>query len=256
MTSSPVSTLRAWPVSALAVWAAARAAGRCAPDDVLHTLHDYSQAHELDGLMSGDVLDLLDVVSGNAHLAVRMPSPGDAQGLPPGTPDGAEVLLIDDRPLGSEGPTAALALTARGTAERCRWELSRVPTPLAVDRLSSDLPLGELEYELREAVGEAAQLIAGLSGARASSPADLRDALAALTEARRIDLPPHEHPRVDRVITSAAQIDAIIDLAGVGALGVSGAQTDVADHRLRRLTALTRTARTAAINTLITDYRR
>ena len=68
MTTSPISTLRAWPVSGLAVWAAARDAGRCAPDDVLHTLHDYAQAHELDGERSGDVLDLLDVVGYRLEL--------------------------------------------------------------------------------------------------------------------------------------------------------------------------------------------
>lgn len=265
MTTSSISTMRAWPVSALAVWAAARDASRCAPDDVLHTLHDYAQAHEVDGpsddVHTGDVLELLDLVAANAHVAVRMPAAGDAQGLPPGTvTDSAmttgEVLLIDDRPAGSDGPTLALGLIARGTPERCRWELNRLTTAVAVDRLSSDLPLGELEYNLREAVGEAAQIIAGLSGARPSTPADLRDALAAMTEARRLDLPPHDNPRVDRVLAAAAQIDAIVQLAGVGALGVSGAQSTVADDRLRRLTSLTRTARTAAINTLITDYRR
>ncbi|WP_336791375.1 serine/threonine protein kinase [Gordonia malaquae] len=265
MTTSSISTMRAWPVSALAVWAAARDAGRCAPDDVLHTLHDYAQAHEVDGpsddVHTGDVLELLDLVAANAHVAVRMPAAGDAQGLPPGTvTDSAmttgEILLIDDRPAGSDGPALALGLIARGTPERCRWELSRLTTAVAVDRLSSDLPLGELEYDLREAVGEAAQIIAGLSGARPSTPADLRDALAAMTEARRLDLPPHDNPRVDRVLAAAAQIDAIVQLAGVGTLGVSGAQSTVADDRLRRLTSLTRTARTAAINTLITDYRR
>jgi len=257
--------MRAWPVSALAVWAAARDACRCAPDDVLHTLHDYAQAHEIDGpsddVHTGDVLELLDLVAANAHVAVRMPAAGDAQGLPPGTVmDSAmttgEVLLIDDRPAGSDGPALALGLIARGTPERCRWELNRLTTAVAVDRLSSDLPLGELEYNLREAVGEAAQIIAGLSGARPSTPADLRDALAAMTEARRLDLPPHDNPRVDRVLAAAAQIDAIVQLASVGALGVSGAQSTVADDRLLRLTSLTRTARTAAINTLITDYRR
>ncbi|GAA4662135.1 serine/threonine protein kinase [Gordonia humi] len=262
MSTPPITTMRAWPAASLAVWAAARDAGRCAPDDVLHTLGDFAQVHEVDAAeTSGDVLSLLDIVSRNAHLAVRMPAPGDAQGLPPGALTQAamtagEVLLLDPRPVGAEGVVDALALIPRGTPERCRWTVLRSETPIAVDRLSSDLPLGELEYELRDAVGETAQIIAGLSGARAASPADLRDALGALTEARRIDLPPHDNPRVDRVLASAAQIDAIVALAGSGTLGVTGAQHDVADERLRELASLTRAARTAAINTCIVDYRR
>lgn len=271
--------MRAWPTSTLAVWAAARDAGRCAPDDVLHTLYDFAQAHELDGISTpldrrdgldqqdgldrpvGDALALIGVLAGNAHLAIRMPAPGDAQGLPPDSLTesamaSGEVLLIDPRPAGAEGPVDALALIARGTPERCRWSLTRSQTPIAVDRLSADLPLGELEYQLRDAVGEAAQIIAQLSGARAASPADLRDALAGMTQARRIDLPPHDNPRVDRVLASAAQIDAIVALAGTPSVGVTGTQHELADERLRTLTALTRTARTAAVNTCIVDYRR
>lgn len=270
--------LRAWPTSTLAVWAAARDARRCAPDDVLHTLYDFAQAHELDGIDESGIssaldrpdglghqaqgaLALLDLLARNAHLAVRMPAPGDAQGLPPdpltdSAMTAGEVLLIDPRPAGAEGPVDALALIARGTPERCRWSLTRSQTPISVDRLSADLPLGEFEYELRDAVGEAAQIIARLSGARASSPADLRDALAGMTQARRVNLPPHDNPRVDRVLASAAQIDAIVALAGTPSVGVTGTQHDLADERLRSLTALTRTARTAAINTCIVDYRR
>lgn len=254
--------MRAWPTATVALWAAARDAGRCAPDDVLHTLYDFAQVHELDGTdQSGDALDLLELISGNAHLAVRMPGPGDAQGLGPDPlTDSAmaagEVLLIDPRSPGHEGAVDALALIARGTPERCRWTVLRSQTPISVDRLSADLPLGELEYELRDAVAQAAQIIARLSGTRAAPAADLRDALAAMTQARRLDLPPHDNPRVDRVLASAAQVDAIVALAGSGTLGVTGAQHDAADERLRRLSSLTRAARTAAINTCITDYRR
>ncbi|WP_420039890.1 serine/threonine protein kinase [Gordonia sp. MP11Mi] len=262
MSTPGTTTMRAWPTATLAVWAAARDAQRCAPDDVLHTLHDFAQAHELDAVdASGDALAVLDAVAGNAHLAVRLPAPGDAQGLPPDPLTDAamaagEVLLIDPRPCPAQGPVDALALIARGTPERCRWTLLRSRTPIAVDRLSADLPLGELEYQLRDAVSEAAQIIAGLSGMRATSPADLRDALAAMTAARRVDLPPHDNPRVDRVLASAAQIDAIVALAGTSSIGVTGVQHELADDRFRALTALTRAARTSAINTCIVDYRR
>ncbi|WP_132994326.1 serine/threonine protein kinase [Gordonia zhaorongruii] len=269
MTTPPITSLRAWPAATLAAWSAARGARRCAPDDVLHTLHDFAQAHEIDvapsaadvRISGNTVLGLLDLLAGNAHLAMRMPAPGDAQGLPPGRVAEAamstdEVLLIDDRPAGSSGPTEALALIPRGTPERCRWTLIRSDAPIGVDHLSADTPLGEVEYELRGAVAEAADTISSIAGARPPSPADLRDALAGMTQARRIDLPPHDNPRVDRVLAAAAQVDAIVALAGSGRIGVAGSEIGMADDRFRRLSALTRTARTAAVNTVITDYRR
>lgn len=261
MTSSSLM-LRSWPASALAVWAAAREAGRCSADDVLHTLHDYAQVHELDP--GGDILDLLGAVSGANAMCVRLPAPGDAQGLPPGRPTDAamaagEVILIDDRePEGPSTPAAgtmrALALVPIGTAERCRWQSMRYDRDVAVGALLSDSPLGEVEYELRSAVAEAATSIAALGGRR-GSPADLRDALAARVSASTIDLPPHDNPRVDRVLASAAQIDAIVSLTGTGELGDSGSQLATADERLRGLSALARRARSAAVNTLIADYR-
>lgn len=258
MTGSPTSLLRPWPASALATWTAARDAGHCAADDVLHTLQHYAQVHELDP--GGGVLDLLATVSGAAHLCVRMPAPGDAQGLPPGRPTEAamaagEILLIDDREPGASGPTRPLALVPIGTAERCRWPVVRYDAEIAVDQLVSESSLGELEYELRDATTAAATVIAGLGGTRGSSPADLRDALAARVAASQIDIPAHDQPRIDRVLASAAQIDAIVSLVGSGTLGDSGSQVHSADEQLRRLSSLTRRARSAAINALIAEFR-
>lgn len=252
--------LRAWPASALALWAAAWRAGSAAPDDVLHTLHDYAQVHDVDAapgapIASGaSALELIRLVGEAPAAAVVFPAPGDAQGLGPGLLDAevlatAEVLLIA-RPGGTP-----LSISARGTAERCRWTVRVVEQPLDVEALGGDRGVGELEYELREAVGEAAAVIAGLTGPRSSGPADLRDALAARTRAGLLDLPPHDRPRVDRILATAAQIDAIVDLAS-GDLGASAAQLDTADTELRRLSALTRRARAGAINTLLRDYRR
>lgn len=257
MTGSSLALLGAWPASALAAWAAARDAGRCAADDVLATLQHYAQVHELDP--GGGVLDLLSTVSGPAHMCVRMPVPGDAQGLPPERPTNAamtsgEVILIDDRERDADGPTHPLALIPIGTAERCRWQLLRYDQLIAVDLLVSDSPLGELEYDLREAAGEAAAVIGRLGGAR-GAPADLRDALAARVAASQIDLPPHDNPRIDRVLASCGQIDAILSLVGSGRLGDSGTQLAAADDQLRNLSALSRRARSAAINALIVEFR-
>lgn len=257
---------RAWPGCALALWATAWRAGAVAPDEVLHTLGDYAQTHELDagpgtGVASSAVaIDVVRLVRDAAAVTVALPVPGDAQGLPPGVLDGpalagGEVLLLA-RPDG-----APLHLTARGTAERCRWTVRALQAPLDVGSVGVEQPLGELEYELREAIGDAAAVLAELAGPRTGGPADLRDALAARTAARALDLPPHDRLRVDRVLAQAAQVEAIVDLAGPsstlrtgGGLGASATHLDTADTQLRRLTNLTRQARAAAVNTLLRDY--
>lgn len=257
---SGTALLRPWPASALALWAAAWRAGVVAPDDVVHTLFDYAQAHEADvapgtGIApGGTALDLLRLVGNAPVSAVALPAPGDAQGLPPGVVNddvlvAGEVLLLD-RPDG-----APLAISARGTAERCRWTVRSLDVPLDVAAAGGDQSVGELEYGLRDAVTEAAAVIAGLSGPRSAGPADLRDALAARTRAATLDLPPHDRQRVDRMLATVAQIEAIVSLAG-GGLGASAGQLESADAQLRRLSSLTRRARAAAVNTLLRDYRR
>lgn len=257
---SSTGLLRAWPVSALALWTGAWRAGLVSPDDVLHTLSDYADVHELatpsTGLRTsgGTALDLMNLVRTAPVTAVALPAPGDVQGLPPGIVNddvlaAGEVLLLA-RPTGNP-----LALTPRGTHERCVWTVRTTDTPLDVEALGSQQSVGELEYELREAVNEAAAVIAGLAGPRSAGPADLRDALAARTHARALDLPPHDRPRVDRMLGAAAQIDAIVELAG-GGVGASAGELQSADAQLRRLSSLTRRARATAVNTLLRDYRR
>lgn len=257
---SPHALLRAWPASALALWASAWTAGETSPDQVLHTLHDYAQAHDIDAdprvpiVAGGTALDLVRLVGEAPAAAVVMPGPGDAQGLGPGLLD-EEVLALGEVLLLTQPGGGAISVTGRGTYERCRWTIRAVDAAIDVDALGGDRGIGELEYELREAVGDAAAVIARVSGPRAVGPADLRDALAARTQARLLDLPPHDRQRVDRILATAAQLDAIIELAG-GGLGASAAQVDSADAELRRLSSLTRRARAAAINALLREYRR
>ncbi|MFZ2512299.1 MAG: serine/threonine protein kinase [Gordonia sp. (in: high G+C Gram-positive bacteria)] len=254
---STTGLLRAWPASALALWTGAWQAGLVSPDDVLHTLSDYADVHELDDPAaehSRSALDLMNLVRTAPLTAVVLPAPGDAQGLPPGVMNddvqaAGEVLLLT-RPHG-----CPVALTARGTPERCRWTARTLDVALDVEAVGSEHGVGEVEYELRDAVTEAAAVIAGLAGPRSAGPADLRDALAARTQAAALDLPPHDRQRVDRMLATAGQIDAIVDLAG-GGLGASASQLESADAQLRQLSALTRRARAIAINALLRDYRR
>ncbi|WP_026917902.1 hypothetical protein [Gordonia shandongensis] len=259
MTSSRTDLLRPGSAGALAVWAAARDAGRCSADDVLSTLGEYAQVHEY--APGGGTLELLSAVSRAAHLVVRLPAPGDPQGLPPGRATDAamavgEVLVVDDRPAPADGPAAGLALIPRGSGERCRWEAIRYSTPVAVDALSVDEPLGEIEYRLRGAIGDAANLLSGLGGGRRTAPAEVREAVGDVARRRRIDLPPHDDPRVDRVLASADRVEAIVVLAGRGTLGDSGGELAAADTALRELAELSRRARAAALNAVIVGYRR
>jgi len=118
---SGTALLHAWPASALAVWAAAWRAGAASPDDVVHTLHDYAQAHELDaapdsGVASGSALDLVQLVGRATASAVVLPAAGDAQGLPPGLLT-EEVLAAGEVLLLAYLDGQVLTVTARGTAE-------------------------------------------------------------------------------------------------------------------------------------------
>ncbi|MFT3715202.1 MAG: serine/threonine protein kinase [Gordonia sp. (in: high G+C Gram-positive bacteria)] len=264
MTETQFDSARPWPAATVAVWAAAWRAGECSPDHVLGVVHDYGQAHEIDAasdVVAGDgPLGVIDLLRSAAHVAVRLPAPGDPQGLPPGVVgpdelDTGEVVLIDDRSAGAEGPMRPLVLIARPTVERCRWIVRRGQTEVAVDRLSAEQNPGDAEADLRDGIREAVTLLESVGSSGGRGPADLRDALAARVRADMIDLPPHDNPRLDRILASAAQIDAIVSLAGTGAAGTSGAQQASADEALRRLSALARSARAAAVNAAIRQYR-
>ena len=264
MTETQFLSTRGWPGGTVAAWAAAWGAGRCSPDDVLGVVHDYGQAHEVDAAVGVDVADgplgLVELLRSATQVAVRLPAPGDPQGLPPGVVgteelDAGEVVLIDDREPGAEGPCHPLILIARPTPERCRWIVSRSATEIDVHRLSAEVHPADAEAELREGLREAVELLSGIGPSLRSGPADLRDAMAARTHAAMIDLPPHDEPRIDRILGSAAQIDAIVSLTGAGATGATGTQQEAADAVLRRLSSQARSARAAALNAVIRRYR-
>ncbi|MFZ2242521.1 MAG: hypothetical protein WAV90_23725, partial [Gordonia amarae] len=153
------------------------------------------------------------------------------------------VLLIDD-------PAGTLALIPREHDGLIRWTIHEytgtLPTP------PSD-SAAELEYELRQAVSEAAGLLSAAGPRLRATPADLRTELRDLTERLRVDVPPHDDTRVSRMLDSAAQIEAIVTTAhssGAAFGDTAGAHTS-GDTELRRLATLTRRARAAAVNQLI-----
>ncbi|OUC78690.1 serine/threonine protein kinase [Gordonia lacunae] len=282
-----LSSTVAWPTCALGAWSAAWLTGRCSPDDVIEALAESADRHVVQwpaapgpatervssatGSMSG-VLDLLALLRPARRLVVRLPSTGDPQGLPPHAATSAalgagEVLLVDDA---TDTGTLALvpAFTVSASAAdggeppfiTCTWSAYRYDTALDLGHLVSAGPsAGDLEYDLRQAVRDATTIIGGLGGRRSADPTDLRTQLVALTSRHRVALPPHIlDARSTRLIDTAAQVEAIVDLAGARGveIGDSAGQWDSGDATLRGLQVLTRTARAAAVNQTIVELLR
>lgn len=277
-----LSATVAWPTCALGAWSAAWLTGRCSPDDVIEALAESADRHLLhwpDGGVAGaeqnspatgsanGVLDLLALLRPARRLVVRLPSTGDPQGLPPHVATSAalgagEVLLVDDA--AGAGTLALVPEFAADTADppfvTCTWSAYRYDATLDLGHLVSAGPsAGDLEYELRQAVRGATTIIGGLGGRRSADASDLRTELAALTSRHRVALPPHLlDARSTRLIDTAAQVEAIVDLAGARnvEIGDSAGQWDSGDATLRGLQALTRTARAAAVNHTILELLR
>ncbi|TSD99167.1 serine/threonine protein kinase [Gordonia rubripertincta] len=264
----------AWPTCALGAWAAAWLTGRCSPDDVIEALAESADRHEVSTEQStsptgsgNGVLDLLGLLKPARRLAVRLPSTGDPQGLPPNPATSraliaGEVLLVD----GSDtAGTLALVPEFSTLGEdppyvTCRWTAFRYAERLDLDHLVASGPsAGDLEYDLRQAVRDAATIIGGLGGRRSVDAGDLRKELAALTAQHRVALPPHAlDARSTRLIDTAAQVEAIVDLADAHRveIGDTAGQWDSGDSALRGLQTLSRTARAAAVNHTIGELLR
>lgn len=254
----------AWPGCALGAWAASWRAGRSAPDDVTDTLAEFAARHEIvdparlldDVTTRGAHLDLLALLRRTACLEVRLPTAGDPQGLPP-DPATTAALTAGEILLLHEGTgTSTLGLVPALDDDVCRWTVHRYDR--AVAQLQPE-PLGQVEYDLREAIRETADIIGrlGSSGMRVS-PGELRATLGALTARHQVILPPHDTQRATRIIDSAAQVEAIVTIAGAQAptYGVTAGHSDAGDTNLRRLAALARGARAAAVNTVIGEFQR
>ena len=251
----------AWPGCALGSWTAAWLAGRCAPDDVTDTLSEFADRHDVVDTTNASTADddharlgLLALLRRGERFSVRLPTAGDPQGLPPGPATAAalaagEILLVDDRAGGT-----TLGLVPELVGDTCQWSIHRYDHLVTATSADS---LGQIEYDLREAIRETTDIIGRLgSGGLTLSPAALRSALSMLTARHQITLPPHDDARASRVIDSAARVEAIVTLAGAQAptFGVTAGHGESADSGLRRLGTLARYARAAAVNQVIGEY--
>ncbi|MFW0785660.1 hypothetical protein AAFP35_14180 [Gordonia sp. CPCC 206044] len=258
-----VSGPPAWPGCALGSWSAAWLGGRCAPDDVTDTLTEFAARHEVvdpGGVLIVDPVDdgrltLLTLLRRAGRIEVRLPTAGDPQGLPPDPAtsaalDAGEIVLLHDH----TGTDSTIGLVPTLDGDTCRWSAYRFGSPVAFRQAE---PLGQVEYDLREAIRETASLIGELgAGPVPLSGPELRTALAALTARHEVILPPHDDSRATRVIDSAAKVEAIVALAGLQAptFGTTARHVDSGDLRLRRLAALARATRATAVNRVIDEY--
>ena len=117
---------------------------------------------------------------------------------------------------------------------------------------SDHLDLGEAEYTLRSAVRSAAEALDGLRlSASAEDPRGMVEELLQANTHHRI--PDHAPQRALRVLSTAAHEDAIITVSsGVTPIPTTSAsQARIADGAMRPLASVVRSARLAAVNTIL-----
>lgn len=276
------------PSVSLSVWTNAWLAGHAAPDDVLDALSAWAPKHSVtayDSVAAGrtglpwpDVYDggamaLLQTVRtaagrrcGGPAIGVLMPVPGDVRGLAPGSqfqvdaltvgeavvvsgPDGEGVGLVpvfecdgdfDDDGLDREIDLADVTLS---------WSVYSIPAVPPVEQMD----LGEAEYVLKSAIRTATEALAGLELADTGG-ADPRALVEEVVQAGSLHgAPEHAPARAVRVLSTAAHVDAIITVSA-GPVPISthsASEARIADTALRPLSAVVRSARSAAVSAIL-----
>lgn len=265
------------PSVSLSVWANAWLAGQAAPDDVLDSLTQWaptqsviaydavSAGHtglpfpDVDGGGTVSLLQTIRTAAGRpapataATIELVLPVPGDVRGLTPGTPfqrdavAAGEALIITDR----DHPATAIGLVPEHDDQTAavHWTVYSLSDPPVGDHQE----LGEGEYALRSAVRSAAAVLGtlGLESPGADDPRELVEQV--LDSSRQHRIPDHAPPRAVRVLELAAHVDAILAVSAelLPIPTLSSSQTRITDETLRPLAAVVRTARMAAISTIL-----
>ncbi|WP_345713704.1 hypothetical protein [Kineococcus glutinatus] len=248
----------------LAAWGAAVAGRRAALDravaavqreDEPHTLRWSTTAPALPGGASATTLrELLPALPAGSRTEVVLPAPGDPVGLPGPADVNAEALdagecVVLEVPGAPQRWALVPAVEVFGSA----WEpgvLVEWAVHAALPRRAPavvDLPTAE--RELRTALTAAVQALAALDVARWRP--DAADRIAAVREGglRPDALPSHHDPRAVRVAQSAAQVMAIVELAGQDdGAAVTGYEVAGRGRALREVADTARRALAAAVN--------
>lgn len=276
------------PSVSLSVWTNAWLAGHAAPDDVLDALSDWAALHSVtayDAVAAGctglpwpdiagtGAMSLLQTVRtatgprGTEQWADRpsqtlvFPVPGDVRGLPAARQFQADALDAGEAVLirGADGTAIGLVPTFE-CDEACDGEADAVAEPVLLWSVyslpeipvSDHLELGEAEYALRSAVRSAAEALDGLGLAAGGD--DPRALVEEIVEANRHHrIPEHAPQRAVRVLATAAHVDAIVTVtSGFAPIGTqSASEARIADAALRPLSAVVRSARSAAVSAIL-----
>ena len=265
------------PSVSLSVWTNAWLAGRAAPDDVLDALSAWAPAHSVtayDAVAAGktglpwpDVeragaMSLLQTVrSAAGPISLLLPVPGDVRGLPAGTQFARDALAAGEAVLVGGADGEAIGVVPEVLWEdggdsddhpECAtlvWSVYSMPAGPVPDTTD----LGEAEYALRSAVRTAAEALSRLD-LSVTGEQDPRALVEEIIEAGgQHRVPDHAPPRALRVLTTAAQVDAIVMVSsGVAPIGIrSASEARIADEAIRPLSAVVRSARGAAVSAIL-----
>lgn len=278
------------PSGSLSIWANAWLAGAAAPDDVLDALSQWAPRHSVTaydsvaaegtGLPWPDLDDagavsLLQTMRTAARpagsppsIVLALPVPGDVRGLPPGTQFGRDAIAAGEAIIvgGAEHATAVGLVPdfeypdSPDTADDCEFETELSALSWTVYSLPAmpkleHADLGDAEYTLRGAVRGAADALgtlrAGAAGGEVTDPRKLVEQVLESTLAHRI--PDHAPARAVRVLENAAHVDAIITVSsGLIPSGLqSSSEFQIASDALRPLISVVRSARLAAVSSIL-----
>ncbi|MFI1913689.1 hypothetical protein [Nocardia sp. NPDC020380] len=264
------------PSATLTVWAGSWLAGRSAPDDVLdalrawaprqsvaagdpvaggHTGLPWASDEEPDAVAGAGIMVLLKVIrealSGDgAQVRLVLPVPGDVRGLPVGSEFAAAATEAGEGLLIGVAGHAGTGLVPVWTDEDAlQWRVYATPIPVTAE---PDMPLGEAEYSMREAVRDAADALQHLQTTRLGSggvgPRELVEAeLAGHSKHRYPDSMPL---RARRILDTADQVAAILTVAErePASAPTSSSVAAAQEALLRPLWNAIRSARLAAVH--------
>ncbi|MBU3064841.1 hypothetical protein KO481_25345 [Nocardia sp. NEAU-G5] len=263
------------PSATLTVWAGAWLSGRSAPDDVLdalrawaprqlvaagdpvtggHTGLPWPGGESLDRSGAG-IMPLLKLIREESHdpgarLRLVLPVPGDVRGLPAGCEFAVAAVEAEEGILvGTPGTDGTGLVPLWVDEETLQWTVYRTPLPATSE---PDMPLGEAEYAMRQAVRDAADALMQLqrTGVNAGG-ADPRE----LIEDELAEYSRHEYPdsiplRARRILDTADHVAAILTVAQhePASAPTSASAMAAQETLLRPLWDAIRAARLAAVH--------
>ncbi|WP_306364186.1 hypothetical protein [Nocardia sp. CC227C] len=263
------------PSATLTVWAGSWLAGHSAPDDVLDALRAWAPRQTVaagdpvtgghTGLpwASDDALDaqgagimvLLKLIreavaAPKARARLVLPVPGDVRGLPGGTEFAAAAMEVGEGLLlGAPGGDGTGLVPVWSDDDTLRWTVYAIPVPPTSE---PDMPLGEAEFTMRQAVRDAADALQRLQTTRlGSGSAGPRELVEAELESHSKHRYPDSMPlRARRILDTADQVAAILTVAErePASAPTSASAAAAQETLLRPLWHAIRAARLAAVH--------